>query len=249
VRADIESVVAVRFPGYPVLYAETNVSGPGAADAIVRAVEALDAHSEVDVIVLARGGGDAAQLLPFSDETLCRAIAACTTPVVSAVGHEGDRPLCDVVADARFGTPSLAAAAVVPSRVELEAGLGALLAEAAGTLAARVTSASDRLARIEPRAALTAGLTAATVRHERAGGRLALVHPRQRVAHAAQRLAAVQRHVDALSPARVLERGYAVVRSADGRVARDATALTPGSAVDVQFAIGHASARIEEVYP
>ncbi|MDQ3756625.1 MAG: exodeoxyribonuclease VII large subunit, partial [Actinomycetota bacterium] len=95
VRADIESVVAARFPGYPVLFVETNVSGPGAAEAVTRTLEALDERPDVDVIVLARGGGDAAQMLPFSDELLCRAIAAARTPVVSAIGHDGDRPLCD----------------------------------------------------------------------------------------------------------------------------------------------------------
>jgi exodeoxyribonuclease VII large subunit len=249
VRADIESVVAARFRGYPVLFAETNVSGPGAADAIVRALAALDARPEVEVIVLARGGGDAAQLLPFSDETLCRAIAACSTPVVSAVGHEGDRPLCDLVADARYGTPSLAAAAVVPSRVELEAGLAALLAEASAVLAARAASAAERVARIEPRRAVAAGLGVARARHERAGSRLALVHPRQGVVHAARRLAAARRHVEALSPMRVLERGYAVVRDVDGRVVRAARAVAPGARLDVQLASGRLAARVEDVVP
>src|SRR5207247_9071158 len=82
------------------------------------------------VIVLARGGGDATQLLPFSDEDLCRAVCRCTKPVVSAVGHEGDRPLCDEVADLRCGTPSIAAAAVVPDRAALDATIDRLLAEA-----------------------------------------------------------------------------------------------------------------------
>ncbi|MDP9386556.1 MAG: exodeoxyribonuclease VII large subunit, partial [Actinomycetota bacterium] len=126
VRADIESVVVERFPGYPMVWAETAIAGPGAADAIVTALAALDDHPDVEVIVLARGGGDAAQLLPFSDEELCRAICRCSTPVVSAVGHEGDRPLCDEVADLRCATPSLAASAVVPSRRQLEAELAAL---------------------------------------------------------------------------------------------------------------------------
>ena len=249
VRADIDSVVAARFPGYPMLYVETNVSGPGAADAVVRAIEALDARGDVDVIVLARGGGDAAQLLPFSDETLCRAVASCTTPVVAAIGHEGDRPLCDLVADARFGTPSLAAAAVVPSRAELESGLATMLAEAAAHIDRRLVSASDRLARIEPRAALVAAFQGAAARHERAGSRLALVLPRQRADHAAARLAAARRHVEALSPVRVLERGYAVVRDGDGQVVRDAATLTVGAALDVQLATGRVGAQVEEVRP
>jgi exodeoxyribonuclease VII large subunit len=246
VRADIESVVAERFPGYPVLFVETNVSGPGAADAVSRALEALDARPEVEVVVLARGGGDAAQLLPFSDELLCRAVAACRTPVVSAIGHQGDRPLCDEVADLRCGTPSLAAAAVVPSRAELETELDGLLARAAEALGSHVAMAEDRLRRIEPAGALRAGLDTARARCGHAAGRLALVHPDRRVRWAFERLAAARRHVDALSPVRVLERGYAVVRDADGQVVRDPTAIHPGDAVDVQVARGRFAARVEK---
>lgn len=249
VRADIESVVAARFPGYPVLFTETNVSGPGAADSIVRALEALDARPEVEVVILARGGGDAAQLLPFSDEVLCRAVAAARTPVVSAVGHEGDRPLCDLVADLRCGTPSLAASAVVPSKVELEAGLAALLADAAALVERRVGAAEERMSRIDTGAALVAGLRTAHQRHERAGSRLALVHPARRVAYAAGRLAAARRHVEALSPTRVLERGYAVVRDADGQVVRAADAVAVGAAIEVQLAAGRLAARVEGVTP
>jgi exodeoxyribonuclease VII large subunit len=249
VRADIESVVTARFPGYPMVFVETNVSGPGAADAIVRALEALDARPEVEVIILARGGGDAAQLLPFSDELLCRAVASATTPVVSAVGHEGDRPLCDLVADLRCGTPSLAASAVVPSKAELEAALDALLAEATFLLDRRAAVAAERLSRIDPPAALAAGLRTAHQRHERAGSRLTLVHPARRVTWAADKLAAVRRHVDALSPGRVLERGYAVVRDADGRVVRSADAVAPGAALDIELATGRLDARVEETLP
>jgi exodeoxyribonuclease VII large subunit len=225
VRADIDSVVAARFPGYPVLYAETNVSGPGAADALARAVQALDQRTDVEVMVLARGGGDAAQLLPFSDEALCRAIARCRTPVVSAVGHEGDRPLCDDVADARFGTPSLAAAAVVPSLAELQA----------------------ELARLRPRAALAAALAHAATRHERVGSRLALVHPQRRLAHARDRLEAAWRHVVALAPTRVLERGYALVRDDRGNVVRDPGQVPVGARIEIQLAGGRVTARIEGV--
>lgn len=245
VRADIESVVADRFPGYPVLFVETNVSGPGAAEAVTRALEALDVRPEVEVVVLARGGGDAAQLLPFSDELLCRAVAACRTPVVSAIGHQGDRPLCDEVADLRCGTPSLAAAAVVPSRVELEDELVALLARAGEALGAHVAVAGERLRRIEPVGALRAGLDTARSRCGHAAGRLVLVHPARRLGWAGERLAAARRHVDALSPTRVLERGYAVVRDADGRVVRDAEVLHAGDGVDVTVAHGRFAARVE----
>ena len=269
VRADIESVIAVRFPGYPTAWQMANVSGAGAADAIAAALGALDARPEVEVIVLARGGGDAGQLLPFSDETLCRAIAACGTPVVSAVGHEGDRPLCDEVADARFGTPSLAAAAVVPSRAELEGELARMQEQRSVLLGRRLDDAGSRLAAVDRERAVRAGLDVASRRLDAAASRLRLVHParavasaagrlervawrepaRRRCAQEAQRLAAGERHLEALSPRRVLERGYAVVRDGTGTVVRDASAVTPGARVQVELAAGRLGARVEEVAP
>ena len=92
----------------------TAVQGPNAVPQIVEALRELDADPDVDVIVLARGGGSVEDLLPFSDETLCREIAKCTTPVVSAIGHEPDNPLCDLVADLRAATPTDAAKRIVP---------------------------------------------------------------------------------------------------------------------------------------
>lgn len=245
VRADIESVVAARFPGYPVEFLEVNVSGPGAAEAVAGAVRALDGRAVVEVIVLARGGGDAAQLLPFSDEQLCRAVARCSTPVVSAIGHEGDRPLCDEVADLRCGTPSLAAGAVIPSLADLRAELKAL----------------------DPAAAVMAGLDRAEERLARAGARLHGTHPgrrlhdaqarlrvldwrspgRTRVARAADGLAAARLRLDALDPVRILSRGYAVVRDGSGAVVRDASTLAVGDAVAVQLARGTVDARVEGV--
>ena len=269
VRADIDSVVAARFPGYPVSYAVTNVSGAGAADAVVESLRRLDARPEVEVIVLARGGGDAAQLLPFSDEELCRAICQASTPVVSAIGHDGDRPLCDEVADLRCGTPSLAAAAVVPSRAELEAQLARLEAEARTITGRRLETARDRLAGIQPEAALRAGLDLAGERLRQASARLSLMSPtrsldsaaarlsrvdwqspvKRRLAHHRAQLHAHHRHLEALSPARVLERGYAVVRAEGGAVLRRAADVEPGEAVDVQLASGHLDARVERVRP
>ncbi len=267
VREDIESVVAARFAGYPVVYAITNVAGPGAADAVIESIRSLDARAEVEVIVLARGGGDAAQLLPFSDESLCRAICQAGKPVVSAIGHDGDRPLCDEVADLRFGTPSLAATAVVPSRVELEANLHRLGTEARTGLQQRMTWSAQRLDAIDREGTLRAGFDVAVRRLHQASARLDLVHPARsvsaaavrlqrldwrapldrRVPHQRERLSALRRHLDALSPARVLERGYAVVRTGDGSVLRDAAGAPAGTAIDVELAAGRLGARVEEV--
>ncbi len=287
VRQDIESVVAVRFPGYPMQVVETQVSGPGAAISIIDALAALAAHPAVDVIILARGGGDATQLLPFSDEELCRAICRCPVPVVSAIGHDGDRPLCDDVADHRFGTPSLAAAATVPDRAALLAELAALQAVGALALQQRVESAQRRLAAIDTRQAARAGAAGAAARLEGIAGRLQLLHPRRQLleagrrldaidrrgpaaravavgaaglaaiewrrrvddsmARAAARLSADGRHLHALSPTRVLERGYAVVRDPYGRVIRRAGQVAAGQQVAVQLSAGRLATRVEEV--
>ena len=111
---DVTTVAAARWPAVRFAVRNTAVQGPNAVPQIVEALRELDRDHDVDVIVVARGGGSVEDLLPFSDETLCRAIAACRTPVISAVGHEPDNPLCDLVADLRAATPTDAAKKVVP---------------------------------------------------------------------------------------------------------------------------------------
>jgi len=247
VRADILSVVAARFPRYPMVFREVTVSGPGAVDAVIGAIRDLDEHPDVDVIILARGGGDATQLLPFSDEELCRAICASSTPVVSAIGHDGDRPLCDDVADLRCGTPSLAAGAVVPDRAAIESGLAAAWDRAAAVLERRVADAGVRLAGIDRDRAITTGVERARSRLAAAHDRLALVHPRRRIDPSANRLAAAAREMEALSPVRVLERGYAIVRGGGGRVLRSTEGLRGGEPLDVELASGRLRATVDEI--
>jgi exodeoxyribonuclease VII large subunit len=250
VQADIESVVAARFPGYPITFVSTLVTGSAAADAILRSVQVLDGAEDVDVIILARGGGDGVQLLPWSDEQLCRALCSLSKPVVSAIGHEGDRPLCDEVADVRCGTPSLAAGLVVPDRAALAAELGALRDGASAIMSRRLETASARLARVDRVGALRSGVTVSARRLERVGDRLSMLHPQGRVDRARLSLAAEWRQVEALSPTRVLERGYAVVRRAsDGAVVRSPDAVAPGEGVSVQVASGRFGARVEDVEP
>lgn len=246
VRADIESVVAVRFAGYPVVFREVTMTS---ADAVIDGLRDLDEREGVDVIILARGGGDATQLLPFSDEELCRAICGTSTPVVAAIGHEGDRPLCDEVVDLRCGTPSLAAAAVVPDRDALLAGLDARWAHAETAMARRLADATRRLDLVDRDRAVTAGVDRARDRLARAAGRLDLVHPRARVPQLAGRLAGAHREMEALSPVRVLERGYAVVRAADGTVLRSVAGAGAGDPITVQLAAGRLAATVDEVLP
>jgi exodeoxyribonuclease VII large subunit len=289
VRKDIESVVAVRFPGYPLRVAETVVSGPGAALSIMAALDHLAADPDVEVVILARGGGDATQLLPWSDEELCRAVGAFGVPVVSAIGHEGDRPLCDDVADLRCGTPSMAAAAVVPDRAGLLAELASWRARSVAAALVPLERAERRLGAVDPPSAVAGVVASAAGRLTRSAGQLRVLQPHRQLAdarrwvagvdgagparrrlgqaasslaavdwhavagrrleRAAARLAADRRHLDALSPARVLERGYAVVRAADGTVVRRADQVRRGEALDVRLAAGRVAARVEEVRP
>src|SRR5579863_7367972 len=121
-KRDVLTAITTRFPPAHVLVAETYVQGPRAVAAIVAAIDELCARG-VDVLILARGGGSFDDLLPFSDERLVRAVAACSVPVVSAVGHEQDVCLVDLAADVRASTPSVAGRLVVPDLAELRAGL------------------------------------------------------------------------------------------------------------------------------
>src|SRR5689334_23427282 len=122
-KRDVVTTICSRFPTASVVVAETYVQGPRAAAEIVAAIGALCEYPEVDVLVLTRGGGSFEDLLPFSDERVVRAVAGCPVPVVSAVGHEQDTPLCDLAADVRASTPSVAGRLVVPDLAELRAWL------------------------------------------------------------------------------------------------------------------------------
>lgn len=267
VRHDIESVIAARFPDYPVVFHETTVSGPGAAVSIVEALRALSRLPGVEVVILARGGGDATSLLPWSEEDLCRSVAACPVPVVSAIGHETDRPLCDEVADLRCGTPSLAATAVVPDAAALAGRLDQARRVAAGALSGRWTEAARGLADVDVSRALDSALSGAGERLAGAGRHLAGHHPRRRLeecrrrleapdwrrnagevlGRAAGRLEADRRHLGALDPVRVLDRGYAVVRGPDAAVLRRAGDVAVGDPVAIRLAAGRLAATVTEV--
>lgn len=264
VRKDIESVVASRFPGYPLVFEETTVSGPGASACIVDALRGIVLRAGVDVVILARGGGDAPSLLPWSTEEVCRAVASCPVPIVSAIGHDGDRPLCDEVADLRCGTPSLAATAVVPDRFALTSALDTLLASARSGLADASGLARLRVSTADPRNALDTGLERAASRLAHAGRRFDDCHPSRRLGscrsrlvaadyrrpfgditgRAAGRLAADLRHIEALSPQRTLERGYSIVSDPDGRVLRRSVDVAEGDPIKVRLAVGTLHARV-----
>jgi exodeoxyribonuclease VII large subunit len=203
----------------------------------------------VDVVVLTRGGGSFDDLLPFSDERVVRAVAACPVPVVSAVGHEQDTPLCDLAADVRASTPTAAGKLVVP---DLEA-LRAELIRAGGSLERCVRRTIERegegLART--RAALERGARRAL---ERDTQRVTVLRDRLRRGPALlveRRRSALERaggRLAALSPRATLGRGYAIVRS-DDAVLRSTRGLDPGRRVEVELAEGAFGATVEDVRP
>ena len=224
-KRDVLTALATRFPPVRVLVAETYVQGPRAAPAIIEALRRVCEAPNVDVIVLARGGGSFEDLLPFSDERLVRALAACPLPVVSAVGHEQDTPLSDLVADARASTPSAAARLVVPDAAEVTRQLER--ARAALARNTRVRLERDRQ-----------GLDGAHERLRRAP-LLAVERRRARLDQSAGRLRA-------LSPRATMDRGYAIVR-ARGLVVRSSRDLATGDRLAVELAEGGFGARVEDV--
>ena len=224
-KRDVLTAVTTRFPPANVLVAETYVQGPRAAGAVVEALGAL-CREGVDVIVVARGGGSFEDLLPFSDERVVRAIADSPVPVVSAVGHEQDTPLCDLAADVRASTPSVAGRLLVPDLVQL---LERLDRSRAGLERGTRRSLERERRRLD-------GM------HERLGRapRLLLERRRAKLEQSAGRLRA-------LSPKGTLERGYAIVRAGD-EIVRAGNAVEPGDRVEVELAEGGFGARIEETH-
>jgi exodeoxyribonuclease VII large subunit len=214
--------ITQRFPPANVAVAETYVQGPRAAASIATAIGELCARG-ADVIVLARGGGSFEDLLPFSDERVVRAVARCPVPVVSAVGHEQDTPLCDLAADVRASTPTHAARLVVPD-------------------AARLREALER-----SRESLRRGARRAAERHT---VRLETTHERLRRApllaleRRTAKLTAVHGRLQALSPSATLRRGYAIVHLGDD-VVRAPAQVESGDAVSIRVADGTFGAVVE----
>ncbi|MBS4730663.1 exodeoxyribonuclease VII large subunit [Mycobacterium sp. SM1] len=217
---DVTTVAAARWPAVRFAVRNTAVQGPNAVPQIVDALRELDRDPAVDVIVLARGGGSVEDLLPFSDETLCRAIAACRTPVVSAIGHEPDNPLCDLVADLRAATPTDAAKMIVPDTAAEQALLDDLRRRSAQALRNWVSREQRALAQLRSRPALADPLAALTARADEVRrAREALRRDITRlVAAEAERIGHLAARLATVGPAATLARGYAVVQavSAEG---------------------------------
>ena len=224
------------------------VQGPTAVTDVVAAVRALDAEPEVDVIVVTRGGGSLEDLLPFSNETLLRAVADCRTPVVSAIGHEVDQPLLDLVADARASTPTDAAKRIVPDVATERAGVTDARRRMAGALRQRLERERQGLAALRARPVLADPGSRVREQAERVGElrSRATATTGRRLAHAADDVSHLRDRVRALSPAATLERGYAVVQDAGGRVVRSTDQAEPGTRLRIRVATGEFPATADE---
>ncbi|MFI6250502.1 exodeoxyribonuclease VII large subunit [Streptomyces sp. NPDC051016] len=236
-----------RWPAVRFEVRNVPVQGVHAVPQVVQAVKELDAMEEVDVIIVARGGGSVEDLLPFSDEQLVRTVAECRTPVVSAIGHEPDNPLLDYVADLRASTPTDAAKKVVPDVGE-ELERVRMLRDRARRCAEGLVAREERgLAHALARPAME---DPHRMVDERADHIASLIdRSRRTVGHLLDRADSELTHtharVVALSPAATLQRGYAVLQKDDGQVVRDPVDAAPGEALRARVAEGEFTVRVD----
>jgi exodeoxyribonuclease VII large subunit len=235
-----------RWPAVQFRVLNVAVQGAGSAAQVIEAVRTLDADPDVDVIVVARGGGGVEDLLPFSDEALCRAVFACRTPVVSAIGHEPDTPLLDFVADVRASTPTDAGKRVVPDLAEelhrLDVARGRLRRAVTVRLdreQAWLDGARSRPAVARPEAWLDQ--RSADVDADRRRARRYLEH---RLDAAVADVGQTRARVRSLSPLATLQRGYAVVQDEKGTVVRRAKDVTAGDTLRIRVADGELTAEV-----
>ena len=277
VLQDMRKVLARRWPMVRVVVSACQVQGAGAAPTIVSALRRLARWTDpetgraTDVVILARGGGSLEDLWAFNEETVVRAVAAHPCPIVVGVGHETDVTLAEFAADVRAATPSVAAELAVPSRADQQASLRVLAGGLHGAMARtlsgprqRLTSEWRALESFRPSAYLAAErerigllLDRATravegrlevdrTRTMRANDRIPLLL-QGRLARARTDLARQHAGLSALSPFATLDRGYAIVRGADGQILRDAASTAEGDAIDVRLARGELDARVERM--
>jgi exodeoxyribonuclease VII large subunit len=248
---DVLEVARRRWPGVRFRVEHALVQGRDAALQVIEAVRRLDADTEVDVIVVARGGGSMEDLLPFSDEGLVRVVAALRTPLVSAIGHEPDNPILDLVADVRAATPTDAAKLVVPDVADEVGAVRQARDRVRRAVQQRVAHEERQLAALRSRPALAAPHAGLAERREavaalRDRARRILVHRLDRAGdEVGHRLARAR----ALSPLATLRRGYAVVQTADGHLLTTAAAAGPGDPLTVRLHDGRLSVRTQSVTP
>jgi exodeoxyribonuclease VII large subunit len=237
-----------RWPSVEFEIREVTVQGAAAVVEVSAALSELEAMADVDVIIITRGGGSFEDLLPFSDESLVRRAASCETPIVSAIGHEKDSPLLDLVADVRASTPTDAAKRVVPDIAEEIELIKALRDRAKRYVLSSLDLETSRIENLVNRPVLRDPMVLVTSREEILTGlRDRSVRSfSSRLTLAAEDLTHVRARVRALSPQATLDRGYSVVQLEDGSIARDAKSLKIGQKLRLRLAAGETNATVTD---
>lgn len=247
---DVVRNTSLRWPAVQFEIREVAVQGVNAVSQVTAALAELDALPQVDIIVIARGGGSFEDLLPFSEEAMVRAVAAAQTPVVSAIGHEADSPLMDHVADLRASTPTDAGKRIVPDVAEERLMFAQIRAQLERSVTQWVERERFGLAQLRSRPVLVDPASALLARAEdlerlRTRARAAVS---QRVVRSRDEVAQLRARVTALSPQQTLERGYVLMQTETGQLVRDATLLSPGDTVKVRAATGSLDATITHIH-
>ncbi len=266
---DIINVLTRRFPNIEILLAPVTVQGEGAAEKISAAIEYINTRDDIDLLIVGRGGGSLEDLWAFNEEVVARAIAASRIPVISAVGHEIDFTISDFVADVRAPTPSAAAELAVPVKTELENQITRFAARLGGSLQNQVHILRERIPgfRQTMSHALTDGLrqrqqkvdetgrilaeclkNAVTIQKQRLPGlQQTMTHRLESaVAERKQNLRRLEVQLRALSPLAVLDRGYSLTQTADGKVVRDTAQLKKGDVIKTRVAKGTVISEVKE---
>jgi exodeoxyribonuclease VII large subunit len=236
-----------RFPGVRFEIREVAVQGAAAVVEVSAALRELEAHPEVDVIIITRGGGSFEDLLPFSDESLIRLAASCETPIVSAIGHEKDSPLLDLVADWRASTPTDAGKRVVPDMNEELLKIQQLTERASRKIHTLIDFELSRIDQLMDRPVMRDPVTMIETRRDQL--RLLLTRSWRSADHAIalgrEEINSLMAAVRTLSPQATLDRGYAVVQDEQGAIVRSATDLASGDRLKLLLASGSAPVIVE----
>ncbi len=236
-----------RWPGVQFEIREVAVANAAAVSEVSAALLDLEANPNVDVIIITRGGGSFEDLLPFSDESLLRLVASCKTPIISAIGHEKDSPLLDLVADWRASTPTDAGKRVVPDMEEELARISNLQDRANRFIQSRIDFEFSRIKGFMERQIMREPQTIISTRLEIVNGFVARSHRAMSgaLAIAGEEISGLRTQVRTLSPQATLDRGYSVVQKSDGSVVRTASELKPGDKLRLRLAHGEVNAITE----
>jgi exodeoxyribonuclease VII large subunit len=236
-----------RWPSVKFEIREVAVASAAAVSEVSEALSELEANPDVDVIIITRGGGSFEDLLPFSDESLLRLVANCKTPIISAIGHEKDSPLLDLVADWRASTPTDAGKRVVPDMDEELANISNLQDRANRFIQNRIDFELAKIKGFMDRQIMREPQTIVTARVEIITGLIARSHRSMtgRIAIATEEISGLRTQVRTLSPQATLDRGYSVVQKSDGSVLRKASEVKPGEKLRLRLAQGEVGAITE----